>query len=218
MSRDTDAPPKRGIVHVRERAVHWVLGRCDAPRRELTHIAERWVEDMVTRELGLRWRGIDRGSGGEKPRLRGLDADFSVSHSGDVLLVAVGAGDGIGADVEAAPFTAFDSRALRRRMCSPAEAARSESLDSLARRRWLAPTWTAKEAAAKATGEGLGRDFRTLEVSATPAPDDAEAVCHIAVADASGIVAIPLILRSEGSVLTGSPLTVRTVTEPRLAS
>ena len=103
MSRDTDAPPKRGIVHVRERAVHWVLGRCDAPRRELTHIAERWVEDMVTRELGLRWRGIDRGSGGEKPRLRGLDADFSVSHSGDVLLVAVGAGDGIGADVEAAP-------------------------------------------------------------------------------------------------------------------
>ena len=49
MSRDTDAPPKRDIVHVRERAVHWVLGRCDAPRvaRRLPFIEGRRAIAML---------------------------------------------------------------------------------------------------------------------------------------------------------------------------
>ncbi|MBN9200532.1 MAG: 4'-phosphopantetheinyl transferase superfamily protein [Microbacterium chocolatum] len=146
--------------------VWWRFGRVGGePRR----VAYAWVEHLVRSREGLPWRGLHRESAAVKPRLVGSEGvDFSISHSGDAVLVAVARGVRVGADVEAAPFAAFDSKALRRRMLTPAEAEELPRLRPEDARTHLARLWTAKEAGAKATGEGLASDFRTLAVSAPP--------------------------------------------------
>ncbi|MET9500819.1 4'-phosphopantetheinyl transferase superfamily protein [Streptomyces sp. NPDC006622] len=100
------------------------------------------------------------------------DVDFSVTHSGDVVGVAVcrtaAVGldvedDGIPLDVDAAARTALGDAELRSLYARPPAGRRSAFLR----------TWTRKEAVLKALGVGLGVPLRGLEVSA---PDAAPAV------------------------------------------
>ncbi|WP_052020360.1 4'-phosphopantetheinyl transferase family protein [Actinokineospora spheciospongiae] len=82
--------------------------------------------------------------------------DFSLAHTGDVLAVAVSRAGRVGVDVEVRDRP-VDSPAFRARACHPAE-----PTDDPVR------LWTVKEAIAKARGEGLLLDFRTVRADRPP--------------------------------------------------
>lgn len=93
----------------------------------------------------------------ERPEL-----GFSLAHAGALALVAVAAGP-VGVDVE--PVDGRPAPNLARHICTPGElraleGAGAGSVDVLR-------LWTRKEALLKATGEGLARDPRTVEVGPT---------------------------------------------------
>jgi phosphopantetheinyl transferase len=149
-------------------------------------IGRAWARELVRERLHGSWPGFGGHRPGEKPRLLGEHGlDVSISHSGSTMLVAVGRGGAIGADVEVAPFAAFAGTALRRRMCSPAEREAFESVPAGPHRsRALARAWTIKEAVLKARGIGLAADPRTVAVEAGTISADvmampaAEATAH----------------------------------------
>ncbi|MGV9554811.1 4'-phosphopantetheinyl transferase family protein [Streptomyces sp. NPDC003522] len=100
------------------------------------------------------------------------DVDFSVTHSGEVVGVAVCRGaavgldvedDGVPLDVDAAARAALGDGELRALYARPATGRRAAFLR----------TWTRKEAVLKALGTGLHAPLRELELSA---PDAAPAV------------------------------------------
>ena len=173
--------------------VHWRMGSWraagDVGRRRL--LARRWTRELVTGRLGRDWPGFAPRVAGRKPRLLGATGiDVSVSHGDDTLLVAVVASGLVGVDVEDEPFAPFDSPSLLRRMCSPAERAALDALDTLdavraLRRRTLARAWTIKEATLKARGVGLAVDPRSVEVDLAalldgrPASGPAVAIVHL---------------------------------------
>lgn len=188
-------------------AIHWRVGRAELPREDQSAIGYAWVEEIVRVRRLFPWRGVEWAAGA-KPRFIGdAPADFSISHSGGWVLVAVGGGNGIGADVESAPFDAFESRSLVRRMCTPRELADAPR-DCDRRRLALAARWTAKEATLKATGEGLARDPRTVDVdepdawsSALPSPS---AVGHLAAHGGSSALLARIVVSRRGRVCVSS--------------
>ena len=112
------------------------------------------------------------GSPGELPLAIGEDGKplvpdspvaFNLSHSGDIAVLGVAPMREIGVDVEC-----FDRRveclALARRYFAPSEIAAMEALNGPAQRELFFRLWTSKEAAMKATGEGLRIDPRGIEV------------------------------------------------------
>lgn len=98
-----------------------------------------------------------------KPAVVGTDLELSVSHSGDVVMVAVTAGAACGVDVERLDGRR-DSAALGRLVL-----AESERASVLTEREFLR-VWTRKEAVTKATGDGLRVPFSEVVVSAPDAP------------------------------------------------
>lgn len=163
------SPPRlrasEGCLQTRGGVVRWRLGVRD-PAEAASTVARAWVEEIVRTHGLFAWTGFAAVPPFSKPRLASDGADFSVSHSGGFVLVAVGVGVRVGVDVEAAPFEAFRSAALRRRMLTPAEHDRLARVPTDARLPHLARVWTAKEALVKASGEGLRRDFRRFAVPA----------------------------------------------------
>lgn len=142
----------------------WLSLRARSPAEAARRLAGRAAVRDLVRELDLfPWRGFTPTDRGRKPAFEGASADFSISHTADRMLVAVAKGRRIGVDIEEAS-PVFDSLALQRRMCSPAELARTATIDPVSRRRWLTRLWTAKEALSKADGHGLRKDFRTIEL------------------------------------------------------
>lgn len=100
-----------------------------------------------------------------KPRLAvSAGYDFSVTHSGDVVGVAVCRGAEVGLDVEEA-HTALDVDAAARTALSARESAALYSLPPVERKPAFLRIWTRKEAVLKALGVGLGAPLRELEVS-----------------------------------------------------
>ncbi len=89
-----------------------------------------------------------------KPLLRG-GPHFSVSHCGDRFVIAVCAVAAVGVDVEN-PARNADFDSLSRRIMCPAEREDFARLDAAGRRAFFMRIWTAKEAALKAAGTGLG--------------------------------------------------------------
>jgi 4'-phosphopantetheinyl transferase len=92
-----------------------------------------------------------------RPRLPGAGLHASVSHSGDVVAVALTAAGPVGVDVEA--VRAIDLDAITDTVCGPAE-----------RRQLRTPAdfysfWTRKEAVLKATGDGLRRPMTDVHVT-----------------------------------------------------
>lgn len=194
--------PTDGVWRDAGRDVHWGLGIpvCSS-NAERSHIGRLWVEDLVRERELFAWEGVDDASSGIKPRFSGHpDADFSISHSGSIVLVAVASGSGVGADVEAAPFRAFESDALRRRMCFTAEAEQAASMTAAARMRYLAQLWTAREAAVKASGRGLAHDFRTFEFDLGDPGSSLSAVGHLAITYESGAAVARIESRADGGV------------------
>lgn len=86
-----------------------------------------------------------------KPALVGGDLEFNISHSGQVVVLAV-AHQPVGVDIEG-PRTVSDARELANRFFAPEERRTVEAADDV-QATFLA-IWTAKEAVIKATGRGL---------------------------------------------------------------
>ena len=84
----------------------------------------------------------------------GRGVDFSIAHSGGVVLVGVARGRAIGVDVERLRETT-DVEALARRALSPDERHELENLEPGARRGAFFRAWTRKEAYLKARGLGV---------------------------------------------------------------
>jgi 4'-phosphopantetheinyl transferase len=118
----------------------------------------RLVIDRTCRECG--------GAHG-KPRLPDVpDVHFSVSHSAGWVAVAVRIGGPVGIDIEeVAPWAAADLDDVAQLTLAPEE--RAVLVRQPLPRRALAYTtyWTRKEAAVKATGEGLAAPLDELVVS-----------------------------------------------------
>jgi 4'-phosphopantetheinyl transferase len=91
------------------------------------------------------------------------DLCFNLSHTSGMAVYAIGRRRAIGVDVEAldrrAPSTGLIERALDSR-----EAARVLRMGTEERTEAFLGYWTVKEAYAKATGVGLGLDFREIRV------------------------------------------------------
>lgn len=105
--------------------------------------------------------------GGEhgKPQPYEPGLTLSLSHSGDRVVVALGAGDPVGVDVErlvAVP----DVELLARLALAPAERQPVRAAPEDRRSALVLTSWCRKEAALKATGHGLTADLTHVEVSA----------------------------------------------------
>jgi 4'-phosphopantetheinyl transferase len=97
-----------------------------------------------------------------RPRLPGLDLHVSVSHSGDVVAVAVTAAGPVGVDVERTG--PIDYRRLLDQALTPDEARTVHNGHD------FFVYWTRKESALKATGEGLATPMTDVGVTAPDAP------------------------------------------------
>ena len=95
-----------------------------------------------------------------KPQIVGGDLHYSLAHAGDVALVGVGRGHPLGVDVEPVRRLA-EREALVRRCFTARERAH---VGALATDEDVLRLWVRKEAAAKATGEGLKRVFEGFDV------------------------------------------------------
>ena len=106
-----------------------------------------------------------------KPRLAGTgsEVEFSLSHSGQRVAVAVAAGIAVGVDVEWVGAER-DLGALIERVLSPAERSHLAGLAGAARQEAFYRYWVRKEAAVKATGQGLSAPLRAITVSAPSEP------------------------------------------------
>jgi 4'-phosphopantetheinyl transferase len=173
------AAPVLGPDIMRWRAERGPAGRLSAAR---LLAGRRAVHDLVIEEDLFPWRGYAPSAAYRKPTFAEADADFSIAHSGNLLLVAVAMGARIGVDLEVHE-EAFEHPGLLRRMCTAAELDWAGSLDGEDRRRWLARLWTAKEAVAKVDGRGMRVDFRRLHLRPrVPVPSQAGIAATIAVA------------------------------------
>jgi 4'-phosphopantetheinyl transferase len=85
----------------------------------------------------------------------GARARFNLSHSGDVLLVAVALDREVGVDVEL-PRRSVDHVAIARRILGDDEAERLQALDPPAREREFLRSWVRWEAVLKCRGVGIG--------------------------------------------------------------
>lgn len=99
-----------------------------------------------------------------KPRLAvGGSVEASLSHSGEHIVLAVARETPLGIDVENDDGSQ-DLLRLAPRVLSPVESPTYEELPEAARRRRLLSVWTCKEAALKATGDGLRFPMHRLGV------------------------------------------------------
>lgn len=103
---------------------------------------------------------------------RGAAADlrFNLSHSGDLLLLAVARRRAVGVDLE--PVRSLTHReAIERRVFSAGELLALDALREEQRLRAFYNGWTRKEAFAKATGEGMWATMQRVEVAVDPDED-----------------------------------------------
>lgn len=105
-----------------------------------------------------------------KPRLApehaASELHFSVSHSGDWAVIAVGRSP-LGIDIEARR-TVRDVDALASRFLAPGEARALRCVPALHREPVFLRFWARKEAYAKALGEGIAIGFRTFDLAVSP--------------------------------------------------
>ncbi|MFI0967702.1 4'-phosphopantetheinyl transferase family protein [Streptomyces sp. NPDC021080] len=96
---------------------------------------------------------------GGRPHLRGLrQIDVALSHTDELIAVAVSRGGRIGIDTEPLSRT-LTLDVMHERMCTPAERALLNGLDGPAQTAALLRLWTLKEAYTKALGQGLRLAF-----------------------------------------------------------
>ena len=99
-----------------------------------------------------------------KPFCADRSVEFNISHSGDVVLVALAAGFQVGIDVERQdPIS--DMAATWRRNFHPGEVAELDRLDKDEALFGFLRCWTRKEAVSKALGVGLSMALDSFQVS-----------------------------------------------------
>ncbi|MCP2258763.1 4'-phosphopantetheinyl transferase [Streptoalloteichus tenebrarius] len=109
------------------------------------------------------------GAGHGKPRLSpGSDVEFSLSHSGDRVVLAVARGVELGVDVE--ELGRRTEEGLAEHVLSPAEQAALAALPEDRRHAGFFTYWTRKEAVLKATGHGLAIATQAVELSGPTEP------------------------------------------------
>jgi len=150
------------------------LGDGEAAVWRLPSGAERPIESVAARYLGCDPASVRVArAGAGKPELEGSELAVSLTHSGDIVLVALAAGGEVGVDAElirpdAAGWRLVDHALTR------SERARLDTAPETDRAEYFLRAWTRKEAILKAAGTGLGIDPREveldgLEVTALPA-------------------------------------------------
>jgi len=105
-----------------------------------------------------------------KPSLKGMQGltlQFNVSHSGDLILIAMTMGRAVGIDVERVR-TDFDLDSIATRFFSANECKILASLAGPDRYQAFFTCWTRKEAYLKATGVGLSLPLDQFDVSFLP--------------------------------------------------
>jgi 4'-phosphopantetheinyl transferase len=100
-----------------------------------------------------------------KPRVVGTDLELSVSHSGDLIVVAASSGAVLGVDVERNDGRR-DTEALTRFILAEGERPPAGADEP----RVFLRAWTRKEAVTKATGDGLRVPFSQVVVSGADEP------------------------------------------------
>ena len=145
-----------------------------------------------------------------KPALSGGDLEFSVTHAGDLVAVAVAAAP-VGVDVEQlAGRPRSDPEALARVVMAEEERTALAALPPAERARAFLVAWTRKEAVTKARGDGLRVPFRQVAVAtdaarllAWPYPEDPRGVSLVDLDPGPGYVAALAVLGSCDTVRTG---------------
>ncbi|WP_184890400.1 4'-phosphopantetheinyl transferase family protein [Actinomadura livida] len=141
-----------------------------------------------------------------KPRLPGARVDFSLSHSGDRVVLVLAEGAEVGVDVERESDRDIDGLA-KMVLSEPERAALAAMPD---RRRGFHAYWSRKEALLKATGHGLAAPMTAIRLTAPDEPpevlewDGEAAVSPVRLADLTpgpGYAAA-------AAVLTGRPLRI----------
>lgn len=141
----------------------------DPQRRAAFLVARSTVRSVVAYELGADARALRFAAGAHgKPFLDPPHAlHFNMSHSGDIVLVAVAGDREVGVDVERMKATT-DHAALARRFFSPLENRQLASLPPHLTSAVFFATWTCKEALVKAWGVGLSLPLDRFDVSVPP--------------------------------------------------
>ncbi|QFG27416.1 4'-phosphopantetheinyl transferase superfamily protein [Actinomadura sp. WMMB 499] len=168
-SAPADEPHMRDLLHAAERTrydrflrpedkARFVTGRFLAR----TALAARTglSPDAIAFTTECPHCGADHG----KPRLPGHDVDFSLSHSGDRVVLAVAEGVRIGVDVERESDRDIDR--LAEMVLAAPEREDFAALPLEERRRAFHVYWSRKEAVLKATGHGLAAPMTDLRLSA----------------------------------------------------
>jgi 4'-phosphopantetheinyl transferase len=138
------------------------------PDRERFTIARGVLREVLAAHLDVPPAGLAFRTGAHgKPALAGPAAGdwlrFNVSHSGDIVLVALARARAVGVDVERVRADIADVE-LARRFFSAREQAALAGLPEDGRRALFFRIWTCKEAFVKATGDGVSRPLRDFDV------------------------------------------------------
>ena len=149
--------------------------RARAARFRGQHLERRFVVSRAAvRRVLARYRGEDPaaiafelGPHG-KPLLSGDEPPFSVSHSGDVAVIAVSGAGPVGVDVEEVRLIP-ELEQLAARTFARDEAATLAALPAADRANAFFRIWTAKEAYVKALGVGLAMPLDAFTVTAVTA-------------------------------------------------
>lgn len=149
-----------------------VLGQAEMATAEiwLAHLSARSASRDVLREILGRHLGLppDRvrltSEPGGRPVLASDDHDlrFSLSHAGDLIVVAVTTARDVGIDIERADRRVADG--VLRRALDDRERAHLASLPADRRDEAALRVWNAKEAYVKAIGEGLSHPLSEVHV------------------------------------------------------
>ncbi|TPQ22184.1 4'-phosphopantetheinyl transferase family protein [Streptomyces sporangiiformans] len=123
--------------------------------------------------IRFRTRCTECGGPHGKPHAVGAGAgwELSISHSGDIVAVAIALGSPLGLDVEQAePWSGPELPPEYELVLTPVERAAVEALPEERRARACLTYWTRKEAVLKATGEGLNTPMTDFTLSGPEEP------------------------------------------------
>ncbi len=140
-------------------------------------VARSLLRSMLALKLGQDPLTLDivRDDQGKPFLATSQDVSFSVSHSGDIVLVAVGDGEAIGVDVECHRAD-IDISALGRMVFTTAELEHVLTAPPAARIGRFFRQWVFKEALVKALGTGLLKDPRRFQIGQALENPDVEYV------------------------------------------
>ncbi len=151
-----------------ERSQHLLTAR-EAQRASTIAVnRDRWIAAHVALHLALQariGRSVEFVSAGQrtqaKPRVVDWDGDFSLTHSGDLVLIAITTQGNIGVDVEVRRDVRLDARRCRLIEAAGTAVAAAPFAHPDDTMRLLA-AWTRLEAIAKARGTGIGAVLETI--------------------------------------------------------